>query len=67
MKRFYCTICKRVKRVRRFNSDVEDMAFNHDTGEFEMKKDVKSREGTCRYHHRLGTNRMVRSRMRGGA
>jgi hypothetical protein len=38
MKRFFCTICKRIKRVQSFPLDVV------------LSNSVKSRIGTCDYH-----------------
>lgn len=40
MKRFYCTICKRVKRVQKWPIIVENVAFT----------DPRDRVGQCNYH-----------------
>jgi hypothetical protein len=40
MKRFYCTVCKKVKRVQKFPADIQ--------GEFNTLPE--DRIGTCRRH-----------------
>jgi len=41
MKRFYCTICKRARRVRKYPSDVINT----------QSENVTDRTGTCVWHH----------------
>lgn len=48
MKRFYCTICKKVKRVRKLPADAE----RHYDG-YPPHKNVESRTGTCTRHSDL--------------
>ncbi len=43
MKRFFCTICKKVKRVRVYPADIQDV----------YNETPDSRIGTCRRHHEL--------------
>ena len=58
MKRFYCTICKRIKRVR-----VYPVSVDHASSD-----DVMTRKGTCAWHHPSSTTfrRELASTMKGG-
>lgn len=49
MKRFYCTICERVKRVRVMPSNVIGLTY----------EDATKREGTCRFHATHGPRHPV--------
>jgi hypothetical protein len=41
MKRFYCTECKRIKRVRNYPSNVKNV----------QSTNVTERQGTCNWHY----------------
>jgi hypothetical protein len=50
MKRFYCTVCKRIKRVRVYPADIQDASS-------EMPE---NRVGTCRRHYEQKPARKVK-------
>lgn len=41
MKRFYCTVCKKIKRVRKWPHNVRNVE----------SMDARAREGECNYHY----------------
>lgn len=43
MKRFYCTVCKKVKRVRVYPADIQDVS----------NESPEYRIGTCRRHYEV--------------
>jgi len=49
MKRFYCTVCKRIKRVRKYPANV--VTPNAET--------VTNRVGSCTYHHLTARERFI--------
>jgi hypothetical protein len=58
MKRFYCTICKRVKRVRKYPLSVEMTGSDV----------VALRKGMCSWHHPMSITARARelASMKGG-
>ena len=49
MKRFYCTVCKRIKRVRVYPADIEGIS----------NEMPENRVGTCRRHYEVKPARKV--------
>ena len=51
MKRFFCTGCKKVKRVRRLPPlDTTSFYHNEETDERELQPLVAARLGLCKHH-----------------
>ncbi len=49
MKRFFCTTCQRIKRVRTLPDNVKTV-YDEDTGRHVVAGVVEDRVGTCRWH-----------------
>lgn len=52
MKRFYCTICKRIKRVRKYPADIQN----------QYSDSVGNRIGTCTRHIKSGQSEQINGR-----
>jgi hypothetical protein len=63
MKRFFCTTCTRIKRVRVLPSDVKLQIDASGSGLVPIGV-LQNRTGTCRWHDHIGERRGIMGRAR---